>query len=96
MNEIAKFRKCTLTNEQLCAKVDEQIDEMYKTRQIPCRCIPARPDEDFDLLVGELILRFYDTFRIKMSEVVCTCSGETQVSRINGRFLCCECKRPLL
>ena len=58
MNSILSFRKCTLTNDQLIEKVDQLTDEMYKTGKIPCRQIPARPDKDYDLLVGELLVRF--------------------------------------
>lgn len=58
MNTIATFRKCTLTNEELLRTVDQGTDEIYKTGKIPTRNIPARPNEDYDLLVGELILRF--------------------------------------
>src|SRR5687768_17216946 len=58
MNTIATFRKCTLSNEELLKAVDTLTDKMYTTREIPSRCIPARPNEDYDLLVGELILRF--------------------------------------
>lgn len=99
MNAIAKFRKCTLSNEQLCQKVDELTDNFYKTgdNRVLERYIPARPNDDYDLLVGELILRFYDTFKDQqVVQVVCMCKGETRVNRINGKFLCCECQKPLL
>jgi len=65
MNAIASFRKCTLSDEDLLKKVDNQIDQLYITGQIPSRHIPARPNEDFDLLVGELLLRFNE--KIKQS-----------------------------
>lgn len=61
MNAIVKFRKCTLTDDELLAKVDAGCDGMYEgpnAGRIPDRHIPARPDDDFDLLVGELILRY--------------------------------------
>ena len=58
MNTIATFRKCKLTNEELLTAVDRATDEIYKTGKIPTRSIPARIDEDYDLIVGELILRF--------------------------------------
>jgi hypothetical protein len=96
MNAIVQFRKCTLTNEELCAKVDKLTDNLYMDGEICLRHIPARPNDDYDLLIGELILRFYETFKNKTVEVVCMCKGETQVSRINGKFLCCECQKPLL
>jgi len=60
MNTIAKFRKCTLSNDELLRRVDEGTDNLYKTREIPGRHIPARPDRDYDLLVGELVLRFQE------------------------------------
>ena len=59
MNAIAHFRKCTLSDEELLAKVDLLTDQIYQTGTIPSRHIPARPDEDYDLLVGELILRYH-------------------------------------
>lgn len=61
MNAIVQFRKCTLTDDELLAKVDAGCDGMYEgpnAGRIPDRHIPARPDDDFDLLVGELILRY--------------------------------------
>ena len=58
MNAIVHFRKCTLTDSELLAKVDHLTDQIYQTGTIPSRHIPARPDDDYDLLVGELIIRF--------------------------------------
>ncbi len=58
MNTIASFRECTLTDEELINLVDEMTDKMYKNGKIPNRNIPARPNEDYDLLIGELLLRF--------------------------------------
>lgn len=61
MNTIAKFRLCTLTDEELLRAVDAATDKMYKTGRIPDRQIPAWPDVDFDLIVGELICRFIES-----------------------------------
>lgn len=58
MNALASFRKCTLTDEELLQAVDNGCDEMYRTGKIPTRHIPSRPNEDFDLLLGELLIRF--------------------------------------
>jgi hypothetical protein len=58
MNPIATFRKCTLSDDELLEKVDEQTDNIFITGKIPTRHIPARPNDDYDLLVGELILRY--------------------------------------
>lgn len=58
MNAITHFRKCTLTNEELMQMVDQQTDSIFTLGKIPTRHIPARPNKDYDLLVGELILRF--------------------------------------
>lgn len=63
MNGVVQFRKCTLTDEQLAEKVDNLTDEIYETGKIPNRNIPARPDEDYDLLVGELIVRFLEKIK---------------------------------
>lgn len=59
MNEIVNFRLCTLSNEELLKKVDSMTDEMFETQKVPVRQIPARPNDDYDLLVGEMIQRFY-------------------------------------
>ena len=73
MNAIVSFRKCTLTNEELIQKVDKAIDNMYESGKIPTRNIPARPNEDFDLIAGEMIVRFSeltrDTARMKKSDL---------------------------
>ena len=58
MNAIASFRLCTLSDVQLIKNIDEITDKMYQTGEIPYRHIPARPDSDYDLLIGELIQRF--------------------------------------
>ena len=58
MNSIVSFRKCTLNNKELIDRVDEAVDSIYQTGKIPSRNVPARPNEDFDLLVGELLVRF--------------------------------------
>lgn len=60
MNAITKFRLCTLTDDELLGAVDRATDQMYQTGKIPDRQIPARPDADFDLIVGELICRFIE------------------------------------
>ena len=58
MNSIASFRLCTLSDDELCKKVDEMTDNIYKTSKIPDRNIPAKPNQDYDLLIGELLVRF--------------------------------------
>jgi hypothetical protein len=63
MNSIVNFRLCTLSDEELLEKVDELTDEMYNKGIIHPRHIPARPNEDYDLLVGELVKRFYDKIK---------------------------------
>lgn len=58
MNALTYFRLCKLSSHELIEKLDKQTDEMFQTQQVPTRHIPARPDADYDLLVGELIMRF--------------------------------------
>lgn len=58
MNALVSFRLCKLSDKELIEKVDKLTDEMYQTGELPTRHIPARPDSDYDLLVGELITRF--------------------------------------
>jgi hypothetical protein len=58
MNGIAQFRKTTLNDKELVARVDALCDQMYQTGKLPDRQIPARPNDDFDILLGELLLRF--------------------------------------
>ena len=58
---VAQFRKCTLTDKALAVAVSEGLNKMYEAPvSVPTRHIPARPDEDFDLLVAELIIRFIE------------------------------------
>ena len=71
MNSIAGFRLCKLNGEDLIKKVDEHTDNIYKQGRIPDRHIPARPEQDFDLLVGELMLRFKE-----IKELVEACLSE--------------------
>lgn len=58
MNGIVSFRLCSLSDEELMDKVDKMTDDMFETQSIPKRNIPARPNSDYDLLIGELIMRF--------------------------------------
>lgn len=58
MNKLCSFRLCKLTDSQLILSVDKSIDKIYEDGKIPGRHLPARPDEDFDLLIGELLIRF--------------------------------------
>lgn len=58
MNALTSFRLCKLSSHDLIEKIDKQTDEMFQNQQVPTRHIPARPDADYDLLVGELITRF--------------------------------------
>lgn len=63
MNALVSFRLCNLSDEALVSKVDQLTDQMYTTGKIPSRHIPARPNDDYDLLVGELVKRFYDMIK---------------------------------
>ncbi len=57
---IIQFRKCSLTDEQLAEAAAAWLARIYTPPiQVPTRHIPARPDEDFDLIIGELIYRFH-------------------------------------
>lgn len=58
MNTMVKFSLCTLSDEELVKKVDKLTDEMFQKQEVPTRNIPAEPNNDYDLLVGELIVRF--------------------------------------
>lgn len=43
---------------------------MYQDGKVPVREIPARPNEDYDSLVGELILRFTEFVGMDRKEAV--------------------------
>ena len=68
MNTIATFRLCTLTDGELVSKIDGLVDEMYQNNKVPRINIPARPDKDFDLLIGELLLRFIELAKERSGE----------------------------
>lgn len=55
------FNLCMLSDNELIEKVDKLTDEMFTTQKVPARHIPARPNDDYDLLVKELIRRFHNT-----------------------------------
>ncbi len=60
------FGLCTLDDMELAKKTSNMLYTAYtKTQELPKGHIPARPDEDFDLLVGELIKRFCLTLNNK-------------------------------
>lgn len=58
MNALVSFRLCKLTDDQLINRIDQLTDDLYINNKVPARNIPARPDDDYDLLIGELLLRF--------------------------------------
>ena len=58
MNKLCHLRLCTLDDEQLMEAIDAKTDEIFQTQKVPAMHIPARPNQDYDLLVGELILRY--------------------------------------
>ena len=64
MNRIVGFNLCTLSDKELAQKVDERTDALYvrgaNRDNLLAAHIPARPNEDYDLLVGELIKRFLE------------------------------------
>lgn len=64
MNAIVSFRLCKLSDEELINKIDLETDQMYKDGKVPSRHIPARPDDDYDLLIGELLLRFKEKLTV--------------------------------
>lgn len=68
MNGLVSFNLCTLTDNELVAKVDQMTDEMYQTSRMPNRHIPAQPNEDYDLLVGELVKRFMQKLEIQSKD----------------------------
>lgn len=57
---IVNFRKCTLDDRELCRRATDALNQMYNDGKIPARHIPAQPNEDFDLLVGELVVRMLE------------------------------------
>ena len=75
---IVQFRKCTLSDKELAEAVAEGLNKMYtEPVQVPPRHIPAQPDNDFDLLVGELIVRFMETTEfLKKVDKLCGVAAE--------------------
>lgn len=61
---LVQFRLCTLDDKELMLKVATTLANMYSTGDIPSRNIPARPNADFDLLIGELIFRYNELLKI--------------------------------
>jgi len=88
---LVQFRKCTLTDQELAEKVAEGLAKMYTPPvSVPDRPIPADPNEDFDLLVGELVYRFskrvpisylikFDRYELTEVAVKCTSYNEKEL-----------------
>lgn len=68
MNTLVSFRLCTLSDKELIQKVDQATDQMYIDNKLPGRNIPARPNADYDLLVGEVLVRFLSMIENKQEE----------------------------
>jgi len=60
MRVTVQFRKCTLKDQELIEKIDGMTDQIFIKKEVPLRYFPGKPNEDYDLLVGELIMRFID------------------------------------
>jgi hypothetical protein len=58
MNHLVDLVDCKLSDEELIEKIDTLTDEMFEQNKVPIRHVPARPEKDYDLLVGHLIRRF--------------------------------------
>ena len=65
---LVQFRFCTLDNKALAELVAEKLNQMYENGRVPFRNIPARPDEDFDLVLAELIVRFMEVTNTPFDE----------------------------
>ena len=63
MNNITQFRKTTLSNKELIEKIDKLTDKMFNTQKVPIIHIPVRPNEDYDILIGELLIRFNELIK---------------------------------
>ena len=63
---LIQFRLCKLEDKELMQRIADSLNTMYETSKIPSRHIPAQPDNDFDLLVGELIVRFSEVKQIEL------------------------------
>jgi hypothetical protein len=64
---LVQFRKCSLTDKDLAEKVAEGLNKMYTDPvSVPSRHIPAQPDNDFDLIVAELIVRLLEAKNIEV------------------------------
>ena len=66
MNALSGFRLCALSDEALAKKVEDITDRIYLSgyageKVLPPTSIPAKPDEDYDLLIAELIIRFRES-----------------------------------
>lgn len=90
---IVQFRKCTLNNQALAEKTANILNKMYSDGKIPSRQIPAHPDDDFDLLVGEMAYRlfFLDLQTVRNTLLMCSLidnSGQAieQVNRLDELF----------
>jgi len=85
---LVQFRKCTLTDQELAEKVADGLAKMYTPPvRVPDRPVPADPDNDFDLFVGELVYRFskrvpisylikFDRYELKEVAVKCISYNE--------------------
>ena len=67
MNQIVSFRLCTLTDDELIEAVDKATDKMFTDGKVPSLAVPAKPNEHYDLLVGELMVRFKE--RLESAEI---------------------------
>lgn len=89
---IVNFRLCTLSDQDLAEAVAAGLNKMYKEPvTVPSRQIPARPNEDFDLLVGELIVRFLakiDILKEANFEQIMQALGDSQLAHFgNGEIV---------
>lgn len=90
MSELRDSRiHCTLSNDDLIDKIDNELQKMCFTRRVPLMSIPAKPNEDFDLMIAELLVRYMAALETPKHETVEELQQE--IERLKGENESLKC-----
>jgi len=55
---LCNFGLCDLSDHELAARVSAGMEQVYESGKVPARRVPADPNSELDLLIGEMTRRF--------------------------------------
>lgn len=75
-----------ISDDEIIDSLEKQLRKMCVSRKLPIMSIPAKPNEDFDLLLAELLIRFMkkDEEVVDLSKYIIDNAKKSDVYCCNG------------